>query len=147
MCARAAGLGGLLTLIKELFVFPLIGNTLGLGRGPPRLGSGVLGRLGVLFSGGLSPGPSLFSPQKSCLLGGPRGAAGSPPRSVLPRDDPALPLSGGNLSPLLTDPLPSPQGCNTRTHRRVTKQPHRMMKYMCTRKILIPDRCCRRTRW
>ncbi|KAI4815328.1 hypothetical protein KUCAC02_005477, partial [Chaenocephalus aceratus] len=47
---------------------------------------------------------------KSRLLGGPRGAAGSPLRSVPLRDDPKLPLSGGNLSPLLTDPLPSLQG-------------------------------------
>lgn len=62
----------------------------------------------------------LFSPQKCRLLGGPRGAAGSPLRSVPPWDDPALPLSGGNLSPYLTDPLPSPQGCNTRKHTQAS---------------------------
>ena len=146
VCVCAAGLSGLLSLIKVLFVFPLIGNTLGLGRALPGLGSGVWGRPGVLFSGGLSSGPSSFSPQKSRLLGGPQGAAGSPLRSVPPRDDPALPLSGGNLSPLLADPLPSLQGCNTRTHKPVTKQPHRVMKYTCAHKIHIPSHCSLCTR-
>ncbi|KAI9526634.1 hypothetical protein NQZ68_037198 [Dissostichus eleginoides] len=93
--------------VMVLFVFPLIGNTLGLGRG---LGPGSRGRPGVLFLRGSLLWSFLSSPQKSRLLGGPRGAAGSPLRSVPLRDDPELPLSGGNLSPLLTDPLPSLQG-------------------------------------
>lgn len=101
--------------IKVLFVSLLIGNTLDVGREPPRPRSRVSDRPGVPFSRGLYAGPSFFSPQKSCLLQGPPGVARSPPRSVLPRDDPALALSGGNLSPFLMDPLSSPQGCNTRT--------------------------------
>lgn len=119
---------------------------IGPGSGPAEAGVQGLGQTGGPVLRGSLFWSFLFSPQKSCLLGGPRGAAGSPPRSVLPRDDPALPLSGGNLSPLLTDPLPSPQGCNTRTHKLVTKQPHRMMKYTCTHKIHIRSHCCLRTR-
>lgn len=41
VCVCVAGLGGLLSLIKVLFVFLLIGNTLGLGRALTGLGSGV----------------------------------------------------------------------------------------------------------
>lgn len=77
-CVRvcAAGLSGLLALIKVLFVFPLIGNTLGLGRGLPGLGSRVSGRPGVLFSGGLSSGPSFSLLRSPACSGGLEGRWG-----------------------------------------------------------------------
>lgn len=123
VCGGGGSLSSLGSLIKVLFVFLLIGNTLDLGRERQGWVPGSW-----TDQGSCSPGVStldlLFSPQKSCLLRGPPGVAGSPLRSVLPRDDPALALSGGNLSPFLMDPLPSPQGCNTRTqasHRTTTQ--------------------------
>ncbi len=95
---------------------------IGPGSGPAGAGVRGLGQTGGPVLRGSLLWSFLFSPQKSRLLRGPRGAAGSPLRSVPPRDDPALPLSGGNLSPLLTDPLPSPQGCNAHTHTQASHQ-------------------------
>lgn len=119
---RLARASGRLALIKVLFVFPLIGNTLGRGRALPGLGSGVSERTGGPVLRGSLSWSFLFSPQKSCPLGGPPGPTGSLLRSVPPRDDPALPPSGGNLSPRLADPLPSLQGCNTRKGRHASHQ-------------------------
>lgn len=117
---------------------------IGPGSGPAGAGVQGLGQTGGPVLRGSLFWSFLFSPQKSCLLGGPRGAMGSLLRSVPPRDDPALPPSGGNLSPLLADSLPSLQGCNTRTaDTPVTKQPHRVMKHTCahahTKKITYPS--------
>lgn len=105
-------------------MFLLIGNTLDLGREPPGLGSRVLDRPGVLFSRGPYSGPSFSLPSEVLPAPGASRGGGVTLRSVLPRDDPALALSGGNLSPFLMDPLPSPQGCNTRTQasQRTTTQ-------------------------
>jgi len=118
----AAGLSSLLSLIKLLFVFLLIENTLDLGRALTGLGSGVWGQTGGPVLRGTLLWSFLFSLQKSRLLGGPQGAAGSPLKSVPPRDDPSLPLSGGNLSPLLMQPLPSLQGCNIHTQTQASHQ-------------------------
>lgn len=119
---RCVRLCGLLALIKVLFVFPLIGNTLGRGRALPGPGSGVSERTGGPVLRGSLSWSFLLSPQKSRPLGGPPGPTGSLLRSVPPRDDPALPPSGGNLSPRPADPLPSLQGCNTRNGRHAGHQ-------------------------
>lgn len=78
VCVCVNGLSGLLSLIKVLFVFLLIGNTLGLGRALPGLGSGVWGRPGVLFSGGLSSGPSFSLLRSPVCSGGRKGRWGRP---------------------------------------------------------------------
>lgn len=88
---------------------------IGPGSGPAGARVWGLGQTGGPVLRGSLLWSFLFSLQKSRLFGGPQGAARSPLRNVPPRDDPALPLSGGNPSPLLTGPLPSLQGFNTHT--------------------------------
>lgn len=148
VCVCAAGLSGPPLFNKSIVCLSPDWEHIGPGSGPAEAGVRGLGQTGGPVLRGSLLWSFLFPPQKSRLLGGPRGAAGSPLRSVPPRDDPALPLSGGNLSPLLTDPLLSPQGCNTHTHthKPVTKQPHRVMKYTCAHKIHIPSHCSLCTR-
>lgn len=122
----------LLSLIKVLFVFLLSGNTLGLARAPTGPGSG--GRPGVPFSGGLPSGPSSSLLRSPVCSRGHKGRQGRLREASRRGMTPRCLYRGVTLAPPSNEPPPnSLQGWNIHTDRRkVTKQPHRMMKHTCT---------------
>ena len=135
----------LYSLIKVLFVFLLIENTLDLGREPPGLGSRVLDRPWVLFSRGLYSGPSFSLFWSPACSGGLQGWRGHPWEVSCRGMTPHRLYWGVTL--VLSWWTPSlPHRDVIHAHKPVKEQPHRAMKHTCKLKTHILYYCWLGTR-